>query len=37
MRRDFVRRGMMMLAVMSMALAVALSVALRIGWVVVAE
>jgi hypothetical protein len=36
-RRDVGRRGMMMMAVMSMALAVTLSVALRIGWAIVAE
>jgi hypothetical protein len=36
-RRDFGWRGMMMMAVMSMALAVTLSLALRMGWVIVAE
>jgi hypothetical protein len=37
MRRDFGTRGMMMLAVMSVALAVAMSVAVRMAWGIVAE
>jgi hypothetical protein len=36
-RRDFGWQAMMILAVLSMALAVTLSVALRMGWAIVAE